>query len=482
MLPYFNPTFNKKPCVWNRARLMSYMGNTDNSKNLKRLERLTKSQKYFPSLISPKNIRDSEGKTIKKNILEDSLSIIRKRRGKFLIIQLWSNKNKPTMICGHDGRGSRQWVFINNKKELIKELQQFIDLLSLDLKNPLLLLFHQDIEKFRTRFINLKNVKLGDEIYSEKYNIKIPRKLSGHAPNTPPSHLDRLEAESIHIIREVHAEAKNPVMLYSIGKDSSVMLHLARKAFWPGTVPFPLLHIDTGWKFQAMYEFKDKVSKSLDVDLITHSNSIGIKNKINPLEHGSALHTEVMKTQALKQALDTHGFDVAFGGARRDEEKSRSKERIFSFRRENHEWDPRNQRPELWNLYNSLIIEGESIRVFPLSNWTEIDIWTYIFQENISIVPLYFAAKRPVIKRNGTLILVDDDRLPLSKSNHVQMRSVRFRTLGCYPLTGAITSNASSIKEVILELSTPTFTERLGRTIDQDENSSMEKKKKEGYF
>jgi len=296
------------------------------------------------------------------------------------------------------------------------------------------------------------------------------------------SHLRRLEAESIHIIREVAAEFANPVMLYSIGKDSSVMLHLAMKAFYPAKPPFPLLHVDTTWKFKEMIRFRDETAKRLGLRLLVHINEDGVKRGINPVDSGSALHTQVMKTEALKQALDKYGFDAAFGGARRDEEKSRAKERVFSFRSASHAWDPKNQRPELWRVYNTRINKGESIRVFPLSNWTELDIWQYIMAENIPIVPLYFAAKRPVVERDGTLIMVDDERLKLRQGEKVEERIVRFRTLGCYPLTGAIESNADTLEGIVTEMFTARTSERQGRLIDSDEKSSMEKKKKEGYF
>ena len=296
------------------------------------------------------------------------------------------------------------------------------------------------------------------------------------------SHLDRLEAESIHIMREVMAHSENPVMLYSIGKDSSVMLHLARKAFYPSTPPFPLLHVDTRWKFSAMYEFRKQMAQESGMELLIHINPEGVAKNINPFDHGSALHTDIMKTEGLKQALDAHGFDVAFGGARRDEEKSRAKERIFSFRSESHRWDPKNQRPELWNLYNCRKNPGESIRVFPLSNWTELDVWQYIYREHIPIVPLYFAAERPVIDRNDMLIMVDDDRMQLLPGEKIQSRNVRFRTLGCYPLTGAIDSEAIDVADIVLELLQSTTSERQGRAIDTDSSGSMEKKKQEGYF
>jgi sulfate adenylyltransferase subunit 2 len=296
------------------------------------------------------------------------------------------------------------------------------------------------------------------------------------------THLQRLEAESIQIMREVVAECDKPVMLYSIGKDSAVMLHLAMKAFYPGKPPFPLLHVDTTWKFKAMYETRDRMARELGLNLLVHINEEGLRQGIGPFTHGSAVHTDVMKTQSLKQALDKYGFDSAFCGARRDEEKSRAKERVFSFRTAGHRWDPKNQRPELWSLYNARKAKGETIRVFPLSNWTELDIWQYIHLQSIPIVPLYFAAERPVVERDGALIMVDDERMPLNDGEVPQMRMVRFRTLGCYPLTGAVESTATTLPQIIQEMLLTTTSERQGRVIDHDQAASMEKKKQEGYF
>jgi sulfate adenylyltransferase subunit 2 len=302
-------------------------------------------------------------------------------------------------------------------------------------------------------------------------------------PALPPrlTHLQRLEAESIHIMREVVAEAEKPVMLYSVGKDSAVMLHLARKAFYPAPPPFPLLHVDTTWKFRAMYELRDRMARESGMELLVYHNPDAMARGINPFDHGS-LHTDLWKTEGLKQALDKYGFDAAFGGARRDEEKSRAKERIFSFRSANHRWDPKNQRPELWNLYNARKAKGESIRVFPISNWTELDIWQYIHLESIPIVPLYFAAPRPVVRRDGLLLMVDDARFRLKPGEVPEQRSIRFRTLGCYPLTGAVESAATTLPEVIQEMLLTTTSERQGRAIDHDQSASMEKKKQEGYF
>jgi len=299
---------------------------------------------------------------------------------------------------------------------------------------------------------------------------------------TTLTHLQRLESDSIRIMREAVAEAENPVMLYSVGKDSAVMLHLARKAFYPSKPPFPLLHVDTTWKFRDMYAFRDERVSEYGMDLLVHQNPEALRLGINPFDHGSAVHTDIWKTEGLKQALDHHKFDLAFGGARRDEEKSRAKERVFSLRSAQHRWDPKMQRPELWGLYNARKNQGESVRVFPLSNWTELDVWQYIHLEDIPIVPLYFSAERPVVERNGTLIMVDDDRMPLEPGEVPQLRSVRFRTLGCYPLTGAIESTASTLTEIIQEMLLTTTSERQGRVIDHDSSGSMEKKKQEGYF
>lgn len=319
--------------------------------------------------------------------------------------------------------------------------------------------------------------------------IDFAREAPAHGASDEPatrhsatSHLQRLEAESIHILRETAAEFRKPVMLYSIGKDSSVLLHLAMKAFHPGKPPFPLLHVDTTWKFREMIAFRDRRARELGLDLIVHTNKDGLSQGIDPFSHGSARYTDIMKTQALRQALNLHGFDAAIGGARRDEEKSRAKERIFSHRSAAHRWDPKNQRPELWSLYNTLLAPGESMRVFPLSNWTELDIWDYILVENIPIVPLYLAAKRPVVERDGALIMVDDERMPLRSDEEPHLRSVRFRTLGCYPLTGATTSDAATLPEIVREMMASRTSERQGRMIDRDSPASMERKKAEGYF
>ena len=327
-----------------------------------------------------------------------------------------------------------------------------------------------------------RGIKKGVEMLREDRDPIRALPGAGHAKLASLTHLQRLEAESIHILREVVAEAANPVMLYSIGKDSSVMLHLARKAFYPGKPPFPLMHVDTTWKFRDMYAFRERMVAESGMQLIANVNQEGLAMGINPFVHGSAIHTDIMKTQALKQALEKYGFDAAFGGARRDEEKSRAKERICSFRSAQHRWDPKNQRPELWSLYNMRIHKGESMRIFPLSNWTELDVWQYIYLENIPVVPLYFAKERPVVERDGTLILIDDERMPLREREVPLLRKVRFRTLGCYPLTGAIPSEADTLPAIIQEMLLARTSERQGRVIDHDSAGSMEKKKQEGYF
>ena len=427
-------------------------------------------------------------------IFESLISQARKQRKATLFVQIHSFSNEiksPNkgmyILVAEDGKGAKRWLLLKNcTTDAIAS-----GLVCLSGNKPTVFFPSGSLVG---NFTQIKSNK-----QNRNHNIEL---ATVHFPQTQPpfnvresennrmtnpqssklSHLDRLEAESLYIIREVMAHAENPVMLYSVGKDSAVMLHLAQKAFYPSPPPFPLMHVDTRWKFQAMYEFRDAMAKAANMDLIVHINPEGIEKNINPFDHGSALHTDIMKTQGLKQALDKHGFDVAFGGARRDEEKSRAKERIFSFRNSSHRWDPKNQRPELWNLYNCRKAPGESVRVFPLSNWTELDIWQYIYRENIPIVPLYFAAERPVVDRNGMLIMVDDDRMQLLPGETIETKTVRFRTLGCYPLTGAVESTATDLSQIVLELLQSRTSERQGRAIDTDSSASMEKKKQEGYF
>lgn len=398
-----------------------------------------------------------------------------------------------------DLRNSSQWVHFSHKPN-VKELIKFLDQLLGNVKQALIVSRFPFIEKHsefndwyaslnkKIEFIPYLQVVEQDQatrvgagnLNFKKNGTSKEDLLSGE--NMPLTHLQRLEAESIQIMREVVAETENPVMLYSIGKDSAVMLHIAMKAFYPSLPPFPLLHVDTTWKFQEMYAFRDQMVKDLGLELITYTNPEGLEKGINPFTHGSAIHTDIMKTEALKQALDQYGFDAAFGGARRDEEKSRAKERIFSFRTGDHRWDPKNQRPELWKQYNAKKHKGESIRVFPISNWTELDIWQYIHLEGIPIVPLYYSAERPVVERDGSLIMVDDERMPLNDGEVPMMKHVRFRTLGCYPLTGAVESKATTLPEIIQEMLLTKTSERQGRVIDHDSAASMEKKKQEGYF
>ena len=478
MLPYQHNNDD----LWTRDALLDACDLASDAAGLKKLERLTTDAQYFPPLIDATEVTDEDSHPVQKNLMQAELNMIKSRRGKYVIVQLWQPDHRPVMICAHDGRGARTWNFANKNQSQKDALQDFIHMLADKITQPLLLCLHAELSAFRHELIIPKPLQIAVMAYHEQYDIAIDDRLVPSKPATPLSHLDRLEAESFEIMREVVAETTNPVMLYSIGKDSAVMLHLARKAFWPAVPPFPLLHVDTGWKFKAMYEFRDQIVEKTGMTLLVHKNPDGVKQGINPFDHGSALHTDIMKTQGLKQALDHYQFDAAFGGARRDEEKSRAKERVFSFRTANHQWNPKDQRPELWNVYNTRVAKSESIRVFPLSNWTELDIWTYIYREQIPIVPLYFSAPRPVIKRDGTIIMVDDDRLVLGKSEKVEMKMVRFRTLGCYPLTGAVESQANNIEDIILELLTARTSERQGRTIDKDAHASMEAKKKEGYF
>jgi sulfate adenylyltransferase subunit 2 len=385
-------------------------------------------------------------------------------------------------LCLHanDARGARFWIpvaKINHEfiRKAMDDLQQHIG-------KPIAIFPHGALVGHVREMISTPVVKLCQQAYRPVLPLGSTQTKKTRPALAKSSHLKRLEAESIHIIREAVAESQNPVMMYSIGKDSGVMLHLARKAFYPAPPPFPLLHIDTRWKFKEMYLFRDYMAAESGMDLLVHTNPEAIEKNINPFDHGSALHTDITKTEGLKQALDHYKFDLVFGGARRDEEKSRAKERIFSLRSASHRWDPKNQRPELWNLYNAQKNQGESIRVFPLSNWTELDIWHYIYQENIPMVPLYFAKPRPVVVRQDMIMLVDDERCRLQAGESIQIKKVRFRTLGCYPLTSAVESEAETIEEILLEIINAHQSERQGRKIDTDSAGSMEKKKQEGYF
>jgi sulfate adenylyltransferase subunit 2 len=447
-------------------------------------------ENLLPAVVSVDELIDENGRQALKLVVKQLVEDVKRKRHQSLILQLAALPESGYLLLVNDGRSGRRWIFVDDLENTT--LIQALDLLAAG-KTTLfwphgeVTRYCRDLQRSQGSIqLDLPSgtaASLATVIYREPIRLQTPTRQSDELiDKVQLSHLDRLEAESIHIIREVVAQAENPVMLYSIGKDSAVMLHLAKKAFYPSPPPFPLMHVDTRWKFTAMYDFRDRMAEEVGMDLIVHTNPEGVEKNINPYDHGSALHTDVMKTQGLKQALDKYKFDVAFGGARRDEEKSRAKERVFSFRTTTHRWDPKNQRPELWNLYNGYKKKDESIRVFPLSNWTELDIWQYIYREEIPLVPLYFAAERPVVKQDGMLVLVDDDRMRLFEDDKVEIRKVRFRTLGCYPLTGAIESDADDLSSIVLELLQSRTSERDGRAIDSDSSASMEKKKQEGYF
>ena len=441
----------------------------------RRLHELT----LWPTALTEENLRDEFNRPLNSLVLTKQLETARSKRKLILFVQLHTLSTGEICLHANSAKGGRYWVAI--KKQLsceaiihaIEKLQTLID-------KPIHLFPHGQLTSYFRNNTALKGIN-HLTAYIETLStdgVSHQRKLRQELP----PHLARLEAESIFILREAVAQAKNPVMMYSIGKDSSVMLELAKKAFNPGKLPFPLLHIDTRWKFQAMYAMRDEIAKDPNINLIVHTNPVAIEKNVNPFDFGSAVHTDITKTEGLKQALDHYQFDAIFGGARRDEEKSRAKERIFSFRTQTHHWDPKNQRPELWNLFNTRINPGESMRIFPLSNWTELDIWEYIYYQNIPVVPLYFAKERPIVNRNNLLLMIDDERFRLNPDEQIKDQLVRFRTLGCYPLTGAIESTAKNVQEIILELISARQTERQGRAIDNDANASMEKKKQEGYF
>lgn len=444
----------------------------------------------FP-LLSNVDLLDEHSRPV-KNLVLGSVVKAAKRHRTLVVYAAMRYLSGKMFLCYHDEQGVRRWLKIKCLDqnaltlafEAISEYEGK-DILILPI-GDLVRVSRLVVRSWLGNCLKTKHgsVRLALEVYNHSRDeIEMTVNSIQKIPKSPHlTHLDRLEAESIHIIREVMAEAKNPVMLYSVGKDSSVMLQLARKAFYPSPPPFPLLHVDTRWKFKSMYDFRDYMASKSGMDLLVHINQDGVDKNINPLDHGSALHTDIMKTQSLKQALNHYKFDVAFGGARRDEEKSRAKERVFSFRSDSHQWDPKNQRPELWNLYNGKKRPQESIRVFPISNWTELDIWQYIYREQIPIVPLYFAADRPVVERDGMIMMVDDDRLKILPGEEIKIKQIRFRTLGCYPLTGAIESDADNLAKIVLELLSAKTSERQGRAIDSDTSASMEKKKQEGYF
>jgi sulfate adenylyltransferase subunit 2 len=431
----------------------------------------------WPHELVPALLRDELDQPLNSLVLEAQLASARSKRKLILFAQIHTLPTGEVFLHANNAKGARYWISINEKVSclsIIHTLKKLKDFLS----KPVEVFPHGALTRFFRDDLELHQINL-----LSAYRELLPSNLTKKKKSSLlPPHLERLEAESIFILREAVAQAKNPVMLYSIGKDSSVMLALAKKAFYPGKLPFSLLHVDTRWKFQAMYDLRNEIVKDPDLDLIIYTNPEAIQKNINPFHHGSVLHTDITKTQGLKQVLDHYQFDAIFGGARRDEERSRAKERIFSFRTKTHHWDPKNQRPELWSLFNARINPGESMRIFPLSNWTELDIWEYIYYQNIPVVPLYFAKERPIVKRNHLLLMVDDERFVLHQDELIQDQLVRFRTLGCYPLTGAIESSAKNVPEIILELIRARQTERQGRAIDNDANSSMEQKKQEGYF
>ena len=481
--------------VWTTQSIAERLHNEPTEAHLKATERAIQASSIRFEPLTEATLQDEHARPAKRLVLEQLLALARKKRKLILFAQLFASDGNVDFLVLNDARGGRRWIRLDLAADLIGALQDaLITLAAHEAKEVILIPSGPLVEPLRRLVKRHRGQRVVEqpegsihvalEVYSHGHAEILQTANQHHRPQpqTGMSHLDRLEAESIHIIREVMAEADNPVMLYSVGKDSSVMLHLARKAFYPSPPPFPLLHVDTRWKFQAMYDFRDYMARESGMDLLVHINPEGVAKNINPFDHGSALHTDIMKTQSLKMALDHYKFDVAFGGARRDEEKSRAKERVFSFRTASHRWDPKNQRPELWNLYNGKKNADETIRVFPISNWTELDIWQYIYREQIPIVPLYFAAERPVIERDGMLMMVDDDRLPLHPNEKIHLRKIRFRTLGCYPLTGAIESDADDLASIVLELLSARTSERQGRAIDTDSSASMEKKKQEGYF
>jgi len=463
--------------VWNTELAFQELHALGEAGTKRTAERRLSELGLWPGELSPSLLRDEFDRPLNLLVLDKQLEIARSKRKLILFAQLHTLPTGEVFLHANSAKGGRNWVALKGEAST-ETVSNAIDQLQTFLGKPIELFPHGQLTDYFRGSAALQAINVLTA-YREP-SAMVMSKLKKIV--TLPPHLARLEAESIHILREAVAQAKNPVMLYSIGKDSSVMLELAKKAFYPGKLPFPLLHVNTRWKFQAMYDMRNEVAKDPNLTLITYTNPEAIEKNINPFDHGSALHTDITKTEGLKQVLNHYQFDAIFGGARRDEEKSRAKERIFSFRTKTHHWDPKNQRPELWNLFNARIHPGESMRIFPLSNWTELDIWEYIYYQNIPVVPLYFAKKRPIVTRKNLLLMVDDERFRMKENEIIENRLVRFRTLGCYPLTGAIESTAQNVPEIILELISARQTERQGRAIDSDANASMEKKKQEGYF
>jgi sulfate adenylyltransferase subunit 2 len=469
--------------IWDSASAFVHLKSIGQANTKRTAERRLQEIELLPPPIFAIELRDELGRKPILMILNQQQNQARSKRKLVLFAQLHVLPNGRACLHANDAKGTRYWVPLAQSVTTPQHIAKALEQLHVFIGKELAVFPHGELTALcrQTARVPVPMLSISLLAYPSVLDLQQQNPRSNTALSKA-KHLQRLESESIHIIREAVAEAENPVMLYSLGKDSSVMLHLARKAFYPAPPPFSLLHVDTRWKFQEMYQFRNHIAQTSDVDLLVHTNPEAIEKNINPFDHGSALHTDITKTEGLKQALDKYKFDVIFGGARRDEEKSRAKERIFSFRTATHRWDPKNQRPELWNLYNTRKNPGESIRVFPLSNWTELDIWQYIYQESIPVVPLYFAKERPVVVRDGLIMLVDDDRCRLLPGETIQTRKVRFRTLGCYPLTGAVESDAENIEDIILELVNAHSSERQGRKIDADSAASMEKKKQEGYF
>ena len=468
------------PQIWDSELAFAHLQALGEADTKRTAERRLNALGLFPKELGPESLLDDRDRSPNRRVLDWAIDQARKRRDRVLFAQISTLATGWTCLHANDARGARFWVPTADVTD--ETIQRALNDLQRHIGKPIAVFPHGALVGYLRQMPSTADI----QVCPQAYRPVLPTGLSLNGntkPDLAPSpHLKRLEAESIHIIREAVAEAQNPVMMYSIGKDSGVMLHLARKAFYPASPPFPLLHIDTRWKFQEMYLFRDFMARESGMDLLVHTNPEAVEKKINPFDHGSALHTDITKTEGLKQALFHYKFDVVFGGARRDEEKSRAKERVFSFRTATHRWDPKNQRPELWNLYNTRKSPGESIRVFPLSNWTELDIWQYIYQENIPMVPLYFAKPRPVVVRSEMIMMVDDERCRLLPGEEIQIKKVRFRTLGCYPLTGAVESEAETLEDILLEVINTRQSERQGRKIDTDSAGSMEKKKQEGYF
>ena len=501
-----------QPQVWSTTLAYQKLEANGSALTKRTAERLLQSLCFLPALLRADALKDEYSTPPTQCVIDWQIEAARNARKLVLFIQLKDLPDGTACLHANDARGARYWLPLpqfardltqsQNRQENTEVIKGALHQLQQFFSKDLAVFPHAEITGLCRTVDFSPSATNANSATSDSTSAAIQLCMLGYAPVLDlatqhiknhlatrldknalcTSHLKRLEDESIHILREAVAEAENPVMMYSVGKDSSVMLHLARKAFYPAPPPFPLLHVDTRWKFQEMYLFRDYMSQQSGMKLLVHINPDAIARNINPFDHGSSLHTDITKTEGLKQALDQHKFDVIFGGARRDEEKSRAKERIFSFRTKNHIWDPKNQRPELWNLYNTRKSQGESIRVFPISNWTELDIWQYIYQEAIPVVPLYFAKTRPVIERDGMLMMVDDARTQLLPGEQIQARQVRFRTLGCYPLTGAVESKAQNLSDIILELIAARSSERQGRAIDKDSSGSMEKKKQAGYF